>query len=87
MKPIEGIIPVQFHPYPSTVTARIVTVEYNSGDTISRFETHLLRHFNESGIKCIRDNKIVFECQIHARVIFYGFKDWRFSVGYGVITR
>jgi len=76
------IKPVKFHPYRSDVLKRIFSTEYSRGDEIDSLENRLRDLFNEHGIKCYRDNKIVFECEIHGKLIYYGFYDWKFSVGF-----
>ena len=80
------LVPIKFYPYTSTVVNRIYqhTFTSNKDDEIASFRRWLINRFKEVGIKCEIDNKIVFECEIEGKKIFYGFYDFTFSVGFGV---
>jgi len=72
--------PRKFHPYSSSVTDRVFELD-RYPDEIKSF---LLNLFNEDGIKCQDDNKIVFECESYnGREIFIGFFDGVMAVGFG----
>ena len=82
---IDDIEPVKFHPYTSIVTDRLISVEYDKNDYyINRLEKDLIELFNEWGITARIDNKIVFECIIHSTMLYIGFKDWVFSIGFSM---
>ena len=60
--------------------------EYNNKNCISEYlfnssRDFLIKLFNDHGIKCQVDNKIVFEVELHGVRLFYGFYDWTFSIG------
>lgn len=79
----DGILrsdPVQFHPYISFVYNKIVEIENLTGFYQST-KTLLIEHFNANGIKAWEDNKIVFEVDMDGVKIYYGFYDWRLSIG------
>ena len=88
---IDQLKPIAFHCYTSTTRSRIFEVDYSSqseeGAEIMFFEQELIDMFNENGIKTIfdgrmmKDNKIVFEVDFQGTKIYYGFYDWRFSIG------
>lgn len=80
--------PVKFHPYASYVQERIFTMEYDSQDQeIFKLKKALIDLFTEAGIKAYVDNKIVFEVEIYGRLMYYGFYDGRFSIGFSVWSR
>ena len=89
---VYGMKPVRFHWYPSVVMNPIFKMEYSDSYEIKEFERSLINEFRNAGIKTIHggeittDNKIVFECEVDGKIIFYGFKDWFFSIGFGVMT-
>ena len=78
--------PIEFYPYPHVVEQVVFALgfcpETEEGRTIQTFERSLVREFNKKGIEAMIDNKVVFQCEIHGKMIYYGFKDWRFSVGF-----
>jgi hypothetical protein len=76
---------VRFYPYPSAVSDRVFFCDYYYDDNIKEFFNYLLSEFNRQGIKARNDNKVVFECHIDGNKVFYGFKDWIFSIGFRVI--
>jgi hypothetical protein len=76
--------PVKFHPYTSRVLNRLFEVDCDSEELQKCYrdlENELLRIFKRTGIEAWTDNKIVFEFEDKGTPIFYGFYDWRFSVG------
>lgn len=86
-----GAIPVAFYPYTSIVFERIISVHYGSSMEeesiqIRQFEKDLHYWFNANGIPSQHDNKIVFEIKLSldGSSVFYGFKDWVFSIGLSV---
>ena len=87
MLDVSKLTPVAFHCYPAVVQDRLFRVEYDSKSEINTLENSLLELFREKGIKDTfdneirRDNKIVFEVLYHSVRVFYGFKDWMFSIG------
>lgn len=79
------VTPIKFWPYTSIVTDRIIDIDYGPEDReIQNLEQILIDRFNNYGIPCQYDNKIVFECIQNGRTMFIGFKDWTFSIGFGV---
>ena len=83
---VDKIEPVAFHPYTSIVTNRLISVEYDSKDYyINQLEKDLIELFNNVGIQCAIDNKIVFACLINGVILYIGFKDWVFSIGFGMM--
>ncbi len=74
------IKPVKFHPYTSRVLKRIYSGERNKG--LDYFEDELIETFNKAGIKCYKDNKIVFEVETYGQKLFYGFYDCSFHIGF-----
>jgi hypothetical protein len=88
-----GAKPIAFYHYPHTVTYRIVSLSedtpYNDKEKTFTREYHslnaqLIKLFNDAGIKCASDNKIVFEVEYNGQHIFIGFYDWKISIGFGV---
>lgn len=73
------IKPIKFHPYRSYVLDRVFVMDSNNETEYLREE--LINTFNEAGIKCYNDNKIVFECEINKIKVYYGFYDNKFSIG------
>jgi len=89
---VYGLKPVKFHWYPSVVMDPVFKMDYSESIEIKKFCNRLIDEFNKVGIKnpsggdVRHDNKIVFECLVNGRTVMYGFKDWQFSVGFGVMT-
>jgi hypothetical protein len=81
---IEDMEPKAFHPYTSSVYKRIWEVDVNDAGDYFQYKKYLLDMFNDAGIKCQDDNKIVFEMEFNGKRIFYGFYDGVFSVGFEV---
>lgn len=88
------INPIDFWPYTSWVTDRILEIDTWNGDQDSRdaaraeveeIKNYLLDLFNASGIPARLDNKIVFECATRSGKTFYvGIYDGNLSVGFGM---
>ena len=79
------ITPVRFFPYTSSVRKRIVEINnYSRFSDIKEFEMYLIKTFQEKGIKCEIDNKIVFEVRLQENTIYFGFYDGVFSIGFDV---
>jgi hypothetical protein len=79
------IKPIAFYPYSSIVQDRIFDIEdYYNIPEIKEFQQYLIDWFKDNGIKAARDSKIAFEVEIKGVRLFYGFKDWRFSIGMSV---
>jgi len=72
--------PSKFHRYTSYVLDPFIKIESNR--VLEDFREELIKWFNNSGIHCVNDNKIVFEIEIHDRTICIGFHDHLFSVGF-----
>lgn len=49
----------------------------------TQLEKELIHEFTTVGIKAWRDNKIVFGMSNGEQMIYFGFKDWNLSVGFG----
>lgn len=81
----DSLKPVKFHPYTSRVHNRLLEVECGQDEKLSRayreLERELLGMFERAGIKAWADNKIVFELEDKGTRVFYGFYDWKFSLG------
>ena len=81
------IKPIAFHCYPSVVINPFLKLDDHSSEII-KFRDDLIVLFNKAGIKdrlggfVNYDNKIVFELEVDGTVLFYGFKDGFFSVGF-----
>ena len=73
------ITPIKFHSYRSVVFNRII--EMNLTEESEELRKELITTFNEAGIKCHDNNKIVFECEFEGIKIYYGFYDLKFSIG------
>ena len=73
--------PIAFHPYTSSVQKRILNVRDNM-DYYRKVKAELLKVFNDNGIKCHNDNKIVFECEWFGQKICIGFYDWTLCIGF-----
>lgn len=73
------LTPVKFHPYRSVVLCRILETNFCEATEILRKD--LIDMFNEAGIKCHNDNKIVFELDFEGTKVYYGFYDLKFSIG------
>lgn len=83
---MDNLIPVKFHPYPSTVIDRLITIG-NADGKLYKVEQDFIQLFTKAGIQCAVDNKIVFEC-IECDVVetmYFGFKDGCFSIGYNIL--
>jgi dihydrodipicolinate synthase/N-acetylneuraminate lyase len=80
----DNMKPVAFHPYTSYVTHAIVRVDYSQDSYFQGLQQELITLFKENGIKAYRDNKIVFEVECDGKVVFFGFKDWVFSIGFSM---
>jgi hypothetical protein len=80
---IYDLIPKRFYPYRSHVTGEVFKMNFSEAyeDEINYLRRILVEHFNENGIRCYEDNKIVFECETKGKRIFYGFYDLKFSIG------
>jgi len=80
-----GLRPKRFHPYPSIVTNRHISVECGGVEDLEcaylAAKEWLLNRFKYMGIACGDANKIVFECTVGKATVCYGFHDWNFSVG------
>lgn len=77
-------IPIKFYPYQSSVRERFI--EINSTKETKELKRYLIKWFNENGIKCYDDNKIVFEITIEGKSLFVGFYDGVFSMGFSVYS-
>ena len=83
---IDEVKPVEFHPYRSLVSDKLISVEYDSETyLINMFEKDLYELFNSKGIQCQQDDKVVFECIIRGIRLYIGFTDWRMSIGFDMI--
>ena len=80
---LEGT-PVAFYFYDSWVQERILSIEYSSKDELHQMKSMLIELFNKCGIKCQNDNKITFEFEHEGKRVFYGFADWKFTIGFSV---
>jgi hypothetical protein len=85
---IDKLKPIKFHPYTSFVKDRFYECDFSSHfneavnmDEYLSTESELIEKFTDAGIKCGRDNKIVFECEMNGVRICFGFYDWVFSIG------
>lgn len=87
MYDVKRMIPVAFYPYTSIVQDRILEVEnYNEVPSLRELREELIEHFNDNGISCTVDNKIVFEVDVKGVRLFIGFKDWNFAIGFSVVS-
>jgi hypothetical protein len=77
------VVPVAFHGYTSCVFSKILESR-DDKETFNYYKGYLLEMFKEKGIKARDDNKIVFECTLHGKTIYYGFYDLTFSIGFGL---
>jgi hypothetical protein len=75
--------PIKFHAYTSSVKESIFYMNYDQyySKDLNFIKQKLLVTFNQVGIQCRDDNKIVFECEINGKRIYYGFYDGNFSIG------
>jgi hypothetical protein len=77
--------PIAFYPYTSRVMGRFFSASYHDIPEIKAFRDDLIHLFNSCGIKARLDNKIVFEVETElGQRVFYGFYDWKFSIGFSV---
>ena len=90
---IDKFKPIAFHSYTSLVQDKIVSISFGKNDDIKRLRKDLISLFNEHEIMTIwgnkvqDDNKIVFEVEYNGVILFYGFYDWTFSIGFGCIVK
>jgi len=74
------VVPIKFHPYTSRTLERIWSCD-STVPAIEEFRKGLIDQFNYCGVHASNDNKIVFECEVNKKRIFYGFYDNKFSIG------
>ena len=80
-----NLTPVKFYGYPHVVLSRLAVIDdYHSNKCVLDFETKLYDLFHRYGINAVSDNKVVFECHCNGVPIFFGFKDWQFTIGFNV---
>lgn len=77
---VTEVTPVKLHKYPSYVRKPFFKILdrdlYNA-------VFHRLQHvFLRAGIEVVKDNKIVFECEVYGSRIYFGFCDLTFSIGF-----
>ncbi|MFW9872268.1 MAG: hypothetical protein ACFFG0_04125 [Candidatus Thorarchaeota archaeon] len=71
--------PIKYHPYTSDTRDEVFKMDIT--DETEEFRRELIKYFNENGIRCYDDNKIVFELERNGKKIFYGFYDNKLSIG------
>jgi len=84
---VEQGTPIRFYPYTHGTQRNIFRV--NCMDKGREFNdlfyndmgSLLIKRFCEAGIKCHRDNKIVFEVKYSGMSFYIGFYDWCLSIG------
>ena len=80
-----NLIPVKFYGYPHVVLSRLAVIDdYHSNKCVLDFKTKLYDLFHGCGINAVSDNKVVFKCHCNGVPIFFGFKDWRFTIGFKI---
>lgn len=81
----DSLVPITFYRYPSFVIRRLedyVCVTDEDRIDYANVLDLFIKLFNKHSMFPIhRDNKIVFECRFKSNPIFFGFYNWRFSVG------
>lgn len=80
---------VKFYPYTSRVDKRIFKVSCDTPELRESYRSlqhSLIERFRLAGVDAYEDNKTVFEVIIQNQKVFFGFYDWRISIGFGVIS-
>lgn len=82
--------PTRFYGYPTTVSDRFVVLVCDTEEKKQLYRTmkhNLILLFKANGMTAHDDNKIAFECDLNGHKLFYGFKDWVFTIGFGIFIR